>query len=146
MKIKNNLAKIFFLAFVIVTFENAFSHGEDKPGPHGGSIQMPGPFHTEILQPSKTGFTVYLLDLNWKNPTVKNSKVVVSLQQNKNIIASKCESKSDFFSCDFPNTINIATGKLILRAERDGQKGIPAEYELPLKFNNPEKKSDNHKH
>ena len=44
---------------------NLFAHGEDKPGPHGGYIRMPGSFHTEVVK-EKAGYRVYLLDINWK--------------------------------------------------------------------------------
>lgn len=39
----------FSILFLALTFE-LFAHGEDHPGPHGGRIQMPGAFHTELIQ------------------------------------------------------------------------------------------------
>ena len=50
----------------------AFAHGEDKPGPHGGHIRMPANFHTEVIQDLDGSFHIYLLDMQFKEPIVKN--------------------------------------------------------------------------
>lgn len=57
---------------------HASAHGENKPGPNGGYIRMPGAFHTEIVPNGKHKIKVYLLDIEWKNPSVINSKLEIS--------------------------------------------------------------------
>ncbi len=71
-----------FFAIVTTLSLNVFAHGEDKPGPHGGFIRMPGAFHTEVVK-EKEGYRVYLLDINWKNPSVLDSAVLASIEVGK---------------------------------------------------------------
>ena len=55
--------KYLILFASIWTATNAFAHGEDKAGPHGGFIRMPGAYHTEVVPVSKNQAKVYLLDM-----------------------------------------------------------------------------------
>jgi hypothetical protein len=54
----------------------SFSHGMDKPGPHGGFVQMPGAFHTEVVPQKDGSLWVYLLDINIAEPSVRDSEVI----------------------------------------------------------------------
>lgn len=114
-----------------------FAHGENNIGPHNGFIRRPGPFHTEVLTNEKSTVTVYLLNLESKNPVVAKSSVKVSLLQDNNAITANCAAKDSAFICAFPDSVNLKLGKLIVDAEREGQKGIPAEYDLPLTLTKP---------
>jgi len=101
------------------------SHGENKPGPHGGFIKMPGAFHTEVVPVSKTQVQVFLLDMDWKNPITDKSSVTAN--------GMICKPKDTTFICDLGKKANIEKkGKLEIKATRLEQKGNSAIYELPL--------------
>jgi hypothetical protein len=118
----------------------SLGHGESKPGPNGGFIRMPGAFHTElVLEKNQTFFDVYLLDMEFKNPRVKNSAVTAVLEQKRNKKVSfvchevdghhyRCKS-GDQSPIDFTKDL----GQLSLNVKRDGVEG-KALYELPLKW------------
>jgi len=121
---------------------NGFAHGEDKPGPHGGYIRMPGAFHTEVVK-EKNGYRVYLLDINWKNPSVLDSDVKASIQVGKNKTDLNCTKESDSYLCisSLPQK-----GMLNINSKREGQAGgIPSSYNLPLKFEIPKSEMPEHK-
>jgi len=119
--------------FAVIGCSSAFSHGEDHPGPNGGSIQMPGAFHTEAVMINKNELKVFLLDMDWKNPTVKDSSVSV-IFQTKTKYESKCEKNENAFICTFDKTADLnKKGKLIVSATREKQVGNTAEYKTPLK-------------
>lgn len=129
------------IRFVIVLFSAFFmqsvssAHGEDKLGPNGGYIKMPGGFHTEVV-PSKDGtFKIYLLDINFKTPTIKESSVKAWIDIKNKKIEINCASMRDHFHC-FPNGIDLKIGELIILAERNKAKGSEAKYLLPLKLTN----------
>jgi hypothetical protein len=113
----------------------AFSHGEDKAGPHHGFVRMPGAFHTEVVpSPSPQELQIYLLDISWKNPTVKNSSVEILF---KNSMAGfmSCPPREgqDFFFCRVPADVDLKKpGQFIIKAKRNGQVGNDAVYDLPL--------------
>ncbi len=97
---------------------------------------MPGGFHTEVVSISKSKLKIYLLDIEWKNPTVENSAVLV------NTIA--CHPESDVFICDLGKKFDLKKkGSLTVEATRLGQKGNSVSYDLPLSL--PKSKMD-HKH
>lgn len=127
--------KLFFTVIISLFFAlNAFAHGEDKPGPSGGFIRMPGAFHTELVPDSKgQSFQVYLLDINFKNPTVKDSSVEMQLEQKDNkIINFNCSTMGDnHFFCKPKKKYLSTEGKLILKVKREKATG-QAEYKLPL--------------
>lgn len=112
----------------------ALAHGEDRFGPHGGYVRMPGAYHTEVILDGKNKLKVYLLDINWKNPVTKNSSVeAVHSTQPKEVV--KCQMQVTYFECVFPeNTELTKKGQIVLRTQRDGQKGNEATYDLPLKL------------
>ncbi len=111
-----------------------FAHGEDKYGPNGGFVRMPGAFHTELVPAEAGQVKVYLLDINWKNPITKNTKLEMAYK-GSTVETAKCEIKADYYSCRFSNAIDLKKkGQIQLLAEREGQKGQPAVYELPLKL------------
>ena len=112
----------------------AFAHGEDKYGPNGGFVRMPGGFHVEIVPVNKNTLNVFLLDIEWKNPSVKTSSVAVTLNSKPKKNA-KCEMKDNFYKCTFLKLVDLTKqGELIVQAQRDGQKGMPVKYRLPLKL------------
>jgi hypothetical protein len=116
---------------LLLVTAQVMAHGEDKPGPNGGKITMPGAFHVEVVPVDERQLKVYLLDLDFKNPVVKGS----SLKVTHGSVVAKCKEKSDHFVCDFPAQINLnQPGEIKVTATRDKQKGNRVEYALPIKF------------
>lgn len=112
---------------------NAFGHGEDKLGPNGGFIRMPGAFHTELVPNGKNSLKVFLLDINWKNPTVKDSTLKVTHIGSKR--TEVCKIQTHYYICAFPKDVDLTIkGELSVEAQRAGQKGKIVSYELPLKL------------
>jgi hypothetical protein len=110
-----------------------FGHGENKPGPNGGFIRMPGAFHTELVPIGSNSLKVYLLDINWKNPTVKDSSLKVTHLGSK--ITEVCKIKSNFYICQFPASVDLVKkGELSVEAQRENQIGAVVSYELPFKL------------
>ena len=119
------------LALLLTVFagQTAKTHGEDKPGPHGGQIRMPGAFHTEVIS-HPNGFQVYLLDINFQNPTVKNSDVKASIQSVGKVDQLKCDTHPDHFFCKFSSPPK--SGILIIESTRESAKGNSVQYNLPF--------------
>lgn len=119
------------LAILISIFAGltAGAHGENKPGPHGGQIRMPGAFHTEVLA-RPDGFQVYLLDINFQKPIVSKSNVKATLKSDGEIVNLKCETHPDHFFC--PVTIPPKAGILLIEATRESAIGSVAQYNLPF--------------
>ncbi|MFN3698247.1 MAG: hypothetical protein ACK4VO_12485 [Pseudobdellovibrio sp.] len=136
-----NTNKILISAFILFTTLQAFSHGEDKPGPHGGYIRMPGAFHTEVV-PEKNGYRIYLLDIEWKNPTTKNSNLKASIKTQQKTLELDCKSERNSYFCK--SQIITEPAQLILNAQRKTQKGSPATYDLPLRFTTTTQQQNNH--
>lgn len=112
----------------------AFAHGENKPGPHGGEIRMPGAFHTEVVLVTANKLKIYLLDINWKNSTVTNSSVDANFSGHHKSQAV-CEKDKDAFLCSFDESVNLKhQGTLVIKAIHNNQKGNAVEYKTPLKF------------
>ncbi len=126
---------IFTLLMTLILGEGVvYAHGEDKLGPNGGFIRMPGAFHTEVLPLGANKLKVYLLDINWENPSVLNSSLSVSLRSKKTSQA-KCEVQENYYLCEFPMEVNLTKrGELSVEAQRENQKGNMVSYELPLKL------------
>ena len=122
--------KFILFSFIQIFSFQIFAHGEDKPGPHGGYIRMPGAFHTEVLK-DKEGYRVYLLDMNWEKPTTVDSSVNVVIKTGKKKVEIKCTAEKDSFLC---KTKLKEKGELQLTAKREGQMGNETVYKLPLKF------------
>jgi hypothetical protein len=110
---------------------NAFAHGQDKPGPHGGAIQMPGAFHTEVVD-KKTSFEVFLLDINFSNPSVKNSSVEAFVVKSGKKSELQCSQGTESFVCKGTNSTG-KSGQLHILAKRENSQGNEVVYELPLK-------------
>lgn len=121
--------RLLFFLFILGGGEFALAHGEDKPGPHGGEIRMPGAFHTELVldKGGKKGAPakIYLLDIEWKNPVVKDSAVSVAVDEKP---AKECKPASDHFTCE----LGVGT-KLTVTAKRAGQQGNAVTYERKAK-------------
>lgn len=136
--------KYLLTSILLAASVNAFAHGEDKLGPNGGYLKMPGGFHTEVV-PEKDGkLKVYLIDINFKSPTVKNSKVAASIN-NGSKKDLNCTAKRDHFICDSTKA-DLKKGTLNIIAERSETKGAEAVYELPLALAKPgtEMKGEDH--
>jgi len=122
--------RIVLMVFLSLVSVQTWAHGEDKPGPHGGVITMPGAFHVELVAKSKNQIQAYLLDINWKNPTLKDSSIEVS----HGTTPAKCVAKTNLFDCEFPSSIDIGkSGELKVKAVREKQTGMVVTYPLPLK-------------
>lgn len=119
---------------------NAFGHGEEKPGPHGGFVRMPGAFHTEVVK-EKDGYRIYLLDINWKNPSVLDSALSANIQVGKTKTELACSKESDSYFC---KTSLPPKGDLNITAKREGQVGGVSSYKLPLKFEVPQNEMPEH--
>ena len=130
---KYNILALLFLPLLSFS-DQAFAHGEDVAGPHGGFIRMPGNFHTELVQDGPSVLKVYLLDINWKNPTIVKSTVSAKFSIKGKTIDLTCNAKSDYFECtgDKVNFSKRGTVKII--ANRMENEGGDAVYELPLKL------------
>ncbi len=127
---------------LVLTSLSAFGHGENKPGPHKGHIRMPGPFHTELVLESSV-VKIYLLDMNFKNPTTLNSKVVLLLKEKTDEIL--CVDKESYFECPLPGQSTNYLG-INVKAIRNGVVGKVVYYPLPLTFSKPVATSDDHSH
>lgn len=126
---------VFILATAILAnSESSLAHGEDKAGPNGGFIRMPGAFHTELVLEGKNILKVYLLNMQWKNPSVEKSSLKVTFNAKKSTKAD-CVGNETYFVCTFPKSIDLTTnGKLSVQAKREGEKGSEVTYPTPLKL------------
>ncbi len=128
----NKFLKIVLSSVFTLTAQFAFAHGEDKQGPNGGFIRMPGPFHTELVPVSKNELTVYLLNMEWKKPSVKKSSLKI---KHNDATDAECKIKRNFYTCTFPKSVDLTkNGNLKVTAERESQKGMEVSYSLPLKL------------
>lgn len=115
--------------FVGVT---AFAHGEDRPGPHGGEIRMPGGFHTELVAVGPKRLRIYLLDIHLSRPSVADSSVEASFAGPEKVEA-RCRKEKDSFLCSFDGNVNLEkSGEITVVATREKQKGSAAKYKTPL--------------
>ena len=133
------------LTLILLTVSvKSFGHGEDKFGPNGGYLKMPGGFHTEVVPDKEGKIKVFLLDINFKSPVVKNSKVIAAIN-NANKKDINCTAKRDHFLCETLKA-DLAKGTLSIVAERSTVKGAEAIYDLPLTLAKPgtEMKGDDH--
>ena len=121
--------KITFL-FLLISLR-VFAHGEDVPGPHGGHIRMPATFHTEVVIHNEITARIYLLDMQFQNPEVKDSSVTAIHKVGKKSFTLKCEPAVDHFRCLSRDP--LLQGTLSVKASRLGAKSPkPAIYKLPL--------------
>lgn len=123
------------IGIAILTTLQLWAHGEDKLGPHGGYITMPGPFHVEVVLESEQRLKLYLLDMDWKNPSVKDSKVTLTHDKTQADCKEVKSPRSDHFLCEFPKSVKLKSkGELSVEATREKQQGMKVKYELPLKL------------
>jgi hypothetical protein len=134
------------LLILLLLTQTSWGHGEDKPGPNKGFIRMPAGYHTEVLPDGKHRLKVWLLDVNFKNPTVKNSSLEITHEGERKTKAS-CEAKGRNFLCTFPNAVDLTKqGKLLVESSREGQKGMDVAYDLPLRLLPAAADKKKHKH
>ena len=136
---------IIFFLLLGISF-NSFSHGEDKYGPNKGYIRMPGAFHTELVPIANNKFKVYLMDVNNKNITVKDSSVALTHRINGESIEFSCTRKVDSFECESSKTVSNNAGEIVVKAKRLNQVGKEAVYELPLRLKGQKAEEDHSKH
>lgn len=130
------------LAFITATLTQlTWAHGEDKLGPHGGYIRMPGAFHIELVAGHDASFDIYLMDVGNKNPITANSSVTLS-HISKDKTDFTCFPVDDHFTCKLGKKINLNEGKLQASPVRNGAKGKIAEYPIPLTLGNSPAKSE----
>ncbi|KHD89626.1 MAG: hypothetical protein OM95_02565 [Bdellovibrio sp. ArHS] len=137
---KKLLTLLFMTPFI------AFAHGEDKEGPHGGHIRMPGAFHTELMLDEKHEAHIFLLDMEFKNPTVQNSKIEVYALNGKTKVNFQCSIMGkNHFHC-VPEKKYPLKGELRVKAVRDNLPGNEVSYKLPLPKFAEEKTPSGHDH
>lgn len=121
-----------YLGLMILAVTNiAYAHGEDELGPHNGYIRMPGTYHVEVI-PAKEELQIMLLDINFKNPTVLNSRVNVKIKNGSNAYLLRCKSEDNYFACPVSAHMLTRSGVLIVQSARQFDKGAQVEYLLPL--------------
>lgn len=129
--------KILIILSLMIASIGVFAHGGGKPGPHGGHIQMPGSFHTELVLEEKLA-KVYLLDVQFKDPiTAKSSVSLIAYSKDKNEKVT-CLDKKIYFECRLPQHLSNYSS-LGIKAARNSVIGKEALYALPLTFAKPEK-------
>ncbi len=121
-----------------------FAHGEDKAGPNGGFIRMPGAYHTELIPDGKNKLKVYLLNMQWKNPSLVNSRVSISYS-GKSTATATCKPERNFYLCSFPESVDLTEkGNLKVLSQREGQEGIEVSYPIPFKLEPAAAKQEDH--
>lgn len=147
------MKQIFIILMLALSANTVFAHGEDKPGPHGGHIKMPANFHTEVIADKDGSFHIYLLDIQFQNPTVKDSEIKAFVLNGKKRTDLKCSIMgSNHFHCK--GSKPVKSGSLVLKAKREGTwASADAKYDLPLKAfevspatNTPNPTEDHSKH
>jgi hypothetical protein len=128
-----NKMKLLSLAFLLIA-TNVYAHGEGKLGPNGGYLKMPGTFHTEVVPGDNGSFHVFLEDIQFKNPTIKDSKVELQIKNLKETVVFNCAPMGEtHFHCLSDKKVKLK-GKLIVKATRLGIEGKKAIYDLPLRL------------
>ncbi len=124
--------KIICTAIILLSTSLALAHGEDKPGPSGGHIRMPGGFHTELTLDDHQGAHIFLLDMNFKNPTVKDSEIKMKFVSGKKEVPFSCSIMGgNHFHC-VPKSQYASKGELKIIATREKAVGQEVTYKLPL--------------
>lgn len=124
----NLTSATFFLA--LFTSILASAHGEDKYGPHGGHIRMPGAFHTELVVKDSKNIEVFLLDINFSNPLTTDSNVDIKATIKGQTQSLSCTKASTSFLCTSKQELTNAV--ISVSATRNRAKGNEAIYKLPL--------------
>lgn len=127
------MMKYFIVLMSLIISQNVCAHGSDKPGPHNGFIQMPGPFHTEVVPEKDSSYSVYLLDMNFQKPLVEKSEVKAWLKNGDKKSDLKCTvAAGSYYKCN-PTDPKFSAQQLVVKAKRENVQGNEAVYDLPLK-------------
>ncbi len=81
--------------------------------PNGGFIKMPGAFHTEVVPVGQNKLKVFLLDMNWKNPSILNSNLSVTHKASGTTTAMRDTDKLRFSPPACRAAANIDTTMII---------------------------------
>lgn len=105
--------------------ENASA--DEKParpteGPHKGQLVSAAGFNLEILWETDTA-KIYLLDSEFKNPTVQGSEVGIFIQSGNTESEMSCQAVENYFECKQSGK-KFKKGQLAISAKRNG---VPAE-------------------
>jgi len=124
--------KSLILALSLLASTQSFAHGGDKPGPNGGEVQMPGAFHTELVFDKESqDAMVFLLDMEFKNPTLNDSSVTAFYKKGKTKVNYSCMPMHNHFHCTAEKKIKSpAGGELHITATREKAKGNEVIYKL----------------
>lgn len=120
------------LLLTLLNSNLVMAHGMNKLGPNGGYIKMPGALHTELVD-KESKMHVYLLDMNFKNPTIENSTVKIKYKGAAETEYS-CVKSVTYFICDKPNASLKKYNEVVVSAVRKGIVASNAIYTLPLKL------------
>lgn len=125
------MKNILLLILTTVSIQS-WGHGGDKPGPNGGEVQMPGAFHTELVFDKESqDAMVFLLDMEFKNPTLNDSSVTAFYKKGKTKVAYSCMPMHNHFHCTAEKKIKApAGGELHITAIREKAKGNEVIYKL----------------
>jgi len=119
---------------IAVALKTSFSwaHGMDKPGPHGGYIQMPGNFHTELL-PREDGFTLFVLDASLRNASTAGATVTATVKRNSTSSEVSCNPQGSQFDCRLATGFKLVEDdKVFITVNRPDGRGISI-YKYPFK-------------
>lgn len=104
-------------------------------GPHKGQLVSAASFNIEILWEAESA-KIYLLDSEFKNPSVQGSEVGIFIQSGNTESEMSCQPVEDYFECKQSGK-KFKKGQLAISAKRNG---IPAEeVKVKVPF---EKKAD----
>lgn len=124
--------KIVTLLSTLLISSSLFAHGMNKNGPHGGFINMPGAFHTELVDKGNQ-MNVYLIDMSFKNPIVTDSSVTITYKGTK-VTQITCTKEKDYFVCEKPKDGLNNIDTISISAVRNKNKARDAVYKVPLKL------------
>jgi hypothetical protein len=123
--------KMSVLLISLLAATQVFAHGTDKPGPNGGEIKMPGSFHTELIfDKSSQDAMIFLLDMDFKNPTFKDSSVSVYFKNGKTKVNYSCMEMETHYHCSPDQKFNAKAGELHVNATREKAKGNEVVYKI----------------
>jgi hypothetical protein len=93
---------------------------------------MPGAFHTEVI-PGDVSFKIYLLDVQFKNPTVQGSTASATWVDQGKTLTIPCAPEKNYFNCSMPKGASLRKGTLTVAAKRGERVGNSVVYHLPMK-------------
>ncbi|MNT23525.1 hypothetical protein D3C72_1589460 [compost metagenome] len=93
---------------------------------------MPGAFHTEmIFDKDNQDVMVFLLDMDFKNPTLNESSVTAFYQKGKTKVAYSCMPMHNHFHCTAEKKYKTTKGgEIHITATREKAKGNEVIYKL----------------